>query len=779
MNQEVPLSLPSRFALDREIGRGGMAVVYRAHDNHLGRHVAIKVLSSDLSSAVESERFQREIALMAKLVHPGIVALFDSGETDGRLFYVMPLVTGETLRTLLARKRRINAPEAAALGADIAEALAYAHGMGIVHRDVKPENVFTVGSRAMLADFGIARLVAERAAAGDNLTTAGMVLGTVAYMSPEQATGEPDLDGRSDLYSLGCMLYELLTGAPPFAGPTDMSILAKHMTEAPRPPSQQEGLPPSALDAIVLQLLAKVPEDLPAHAGDVARHLRAASQHPSTTVPVAAPADPLSAETVEVRSLDYPNGDRECEPVAMAVGRAVASSLRALPGMRVAVDEAALDGDAAGRPTSGAATVITGSVRRSGQRLRVTMHVSGIDGTPRWTENADGNIDDLFALEDAVSDSVVRHFRGQLTRRDDSPGTGHGGTASRGATTRTAETSEADQLVAQGLRAFNQFGPSGGAAARSYLEESKAYFTRALAIDPHHARGLCALGNWYSVAAVNGIGPAAEYLARGRELIFQALAADDRCAEVHCSMGKIALYADDDFQSAARHIRRAAELDPTEPEALRLLSIVHKILGRADDAVNAARAATSRVPDSAPLWNALGDALLAAGRNAEAVDALTRAIGLLPGYGPALERLELARLRLGEVELALEVRSSRMRLSGQRDRAELIDRECQTIGAPEAIRRDVRRELDRLLQQAETTDPFLHHFRRTVADRIVGAHAELGEWREAMDWVERAYERRPGRLRRMLADLPVDYRGLAIDPRYARLLRVAGMEDLI
>ena len=280
------------------------------------------------------------------------------------------------------------------------------------------------------------------------------------------------------------------------------------------------------------------------------------------------------------------------------------------------------------------------------------------------------------------------------------------------------------------------------------------------------------------MAAISGVGPREEFLARGRELIFSALAADDRCAEVHCSMGKIALYHDDDFHAAARHIRRANELDPSEPEALRLLSIVYKILGRAEDAVTAARGATERAPDAPALWNVVGDALLAAGRNAEAVDALKRAISLLPGYGPALERLELARARLGEFDLALEIRSSRIRVAGQHERADLLDQESQRVGAAEAIRRDVRRELERLLQQAEKTDPFLDQ-RRNVADRIVSGHAELGEWSQAMDWVERAYERRPGRLRRMLADLPVDYRGLAVDPRYARLMRVAGMEGLI
>ena len=289
------LGLPSRFQIDGEIGRGGMAVVYRAHDTHLGRFVAIKVLAPESSHAVGAERFQREIALMARLVHPGIVALFDSGVADGRLYYVMPLVAGETLRARLARERRLLPQDAASLCADIAEALACAHGMGIVHRDVKPENVFNVGGRAVLADFGIARLVEERPAlasekATGELTTSGMVVGTLSYMSPEQASGETHIDGRSDLYSLGCVLYELITGAPPFVAPTPMAIIGKHLTEIPTPPSARGVAVSPELDAVVLRLLAKALADRPATAADVARMLRALSQSPASYQPRPGPS---------------------------------------------------------------------------------------------------------------------------------------------------------------------------------------------------------------------------------------------------------------------------------------------------------------------------------------------------------------------------------------------------------------------------------------------------------------------------------------------------------
>jgi tetratricopeptide (TPR) repeat protein len=622
--------------MDREIGRGGMAVVYSAHDHHLDRPVAIKVLAEELSNAVGAERFQREIALMAKLVHPGIVALFDSGEADGRLFYVMPLVAGETLRGRLIRDRRMAMQDVAAWGADIADALAYAHGLGIVHRDVKPENIFTIAGRAVLSDFGIARVLglAEQSVA---LTTAGAVIGTVSYMSPEQASGDIELDGNADLYSLGCVLYELLTGAPPFVGRTAFVVLAKHLTELPRPLKDHDVAISPAMEAIVMQLLEKKPKDRPTGAAEVARALRGVLH--------------TGAGTAE------------------AVGRNAASSESPL--------------------------------------------------TP------------------------------------------------------------ADELTNRGRQAWRQ-GVPGGTGARLALEEARAYFERALAMEPNNARALAGLSNYQTVMAVRGFKDREEGFALGREFIFKALAADDKCADVYMSLGVMALYFDDDFRAAARHFRRALELDPNEPEGLGFQSIVLKILGRTDEAVEMARAATVRAPDAPTPWNVLGDVLIAAGREAEAVDALKKATSIKAGYGPALERLELAYYRTGEHDRALETRASRIRLGGHNERADILEREAAELGFPEARLRDVRRELERLLSDAENSDPFVEGVSsRSPADCIIIAYAELGEWSKAMDWIERAYQRRPGRLRRMLTDHPYDHHGLAADPRYARLLRVAGLEELL
>ena len=631
-----PIALPDRFTLQGEIARGGMAVVYRAHDRHLDRPVAIKVLRAELYDTIGLQRFRREIGVMANLVHPGIVALFDSGETDGHIYYVMPLVRGDPRRERLRRAPRLPMRDAASFGADVAEALAYAHGRGIIHRDVKPENIFVVEERGMLADFGIARPVDASSLVVSEHTGSGIVVGTATYMSPEQATGDPALDERTDLYSLGCVLFELVAGEPPFTARSDLAVLAKHVAEAPRALRSLDSEVSEELDALVMRLLAKSANDRPATSGEVATALR---------------------------------------------------------------------------------------------RVATTATVSVVSGP-------------MAAIP-------------------------------------AAKPSRVDGLVDKAVTAMH-LASTGGKDGRRHLDEAKAYLDGASAIDARDARVLAGLGRWHVVYGMAGHGDRDVSIATGRRLLHAALVADESLAEVHATLGKLALFVDDDFRAAERAARRAVELAPKDPEGLRFLSVIEKIIGRLGDSIATATRATAVAPDLPHLWNALGDALLAAGRNAEAVNALRRAISLQGGYAPALERLEVARVRLGEMAFAVELRVSRLRIGGRNDRAAVLERDAAAIGPDEARRRDCQRELDEMLGEAQTSDPFAEYFLgRNLGDRIVNAYAELGQWHDAMSWVERAYERRPGRLRRILTDQLFDRRGLAVDARYARLLRVAGLEELL
>src|SRR5215472_2019009 len=226
-------SLGGRYAIDREIGRGGMATVYVARDVRHDRRVALKVLNPELGALLGVDRFIAEIKVTAKLQHPNLVPLFDSGEADGQLYYVMPFIEGESLRSRLTRERQLSVDDAVRIAMGAASALDYAHRHGIVHRDLKPENILLHEGQALVADFGIALAVAS--AGGSRMTETGLSLGTPHYMSPEQAMGERELTARSDVYALGAVLYEMLVGEPPFTGATAQAIVAKVVTEAPRP----------------------------------------------------------------------------------------------------------------------------------------------------------------------------------------------------------------------------------------------------------------------------------------------------------------------------------------------------------------------------------------------------------------------------------------------------------------------------------------------------------------------------------------------------------------
>src|SRR5262245_47754879 len=225
-------ALASRYRVERELGRGGMATVFLAEDLRHRRGVAIKVLDPEIAAAIGPDRFLREIETVAKLTHPHILPLHDSGVADGLFFYVMPYVGGESLQERLAREKQLSVDEALRIAGEVADALGHAHGRGVIHRDVKPGNILLEGGHAVVADFGIAKATVP---GGRKLTTSRVTVGTPVYSSPEQVAGSRELDGRSDLYSLGCVLYEMLAGVPPFTGPTEESMVFQHLNVTPRP----------------------------------------------------------------------------------------------------------------------------------------------------------------------------------------------------------------------------------------------------------------------------------------------------------------------------------------------------------------------------------------------------------------------------------------------------------------------------------------------------------------------------------------------------------------
>ncbi|MEP7064783.1 MAG: serine/threonine-protein kinase [Gemmatimonadota bacterium] len=290
---DITTALGDRYVIEREIGAGGMAVVYLARDRKLDREVALKVLRPELGAVLGSERFLTEIKISARLDHPHILTLIDSGEADGLLYYVLPFVRGESLRAKLDRERQLGLEEALTITKQVASALDYAHRQGLVHRDIKPENILIQEGEAMLTDFGIALAVKE--AGGNRLTQTGLSLGTPQYMSPEQATGDRGIDARSDVYSLASVLYEMLAGEPPVTGASAQSMIAKLMTEKPTHLRVLRDTVPQSIDDAVARALAKTPADRFASAGDFSRALEVRSR-----VETPSPATPATASPATV-----------------------------------------------------------------------------------------------------------------------------------------------------------------------------------------------------------------------------------------------------------------------------------------------------------------------------------------------------------------------------------------------------------------------------------------------------------------------------------------------
>jgi formylglycine-generating enzyme required for sulfatase activity/dienelactone hydrolase len=281
---QLTAALVDRYAIERELGRGGMAIVYLATDRKLGRPVALKVLRPELAASLGPERFLREIEIAARLTHPNILPLHDCGDAGGLLYYTMPYLEGESLRNRLSREGQLPIEEALQITREVAEALAYAHEQGVIHRDIKPENILLQDGHALVADFGIARAVS--AAETDSLTETGLAIGTPVYMSPEQGAGNPTIDGRSDLYSLGCVLYEMLGGETPYLGSTPQAVIAKKLSDPiPRVSVIRETVPPT-VEAALVKALAKMPVD---------RFLTARHFAHALTIPTPVPSAPQPA----------------------------------------------------------------------------------------------------------------------------------------------------------------------------------------------------------------------------------------------------------------------------------------------------------------------------------------------------------------------------------------------------------------------------------------------------------------------------------------------------
>jgi eukaryotic-like serine/threonine-protein kinase len=670
LEARLAAALADRYRLEGELGEGGMAIVYVAEDLRHHRKVAVKVLRPELAPASGGERFLREIEIAARLRHPHILPLYDSGEADGLLYYVMPLVEGESLRARLQRERQLPIDDALRYAREVADALSYAHAHGVVHRDIKPENILIESGHAVVADFGIAKAVA--AAGATTLTGTGIAIGTPSYMSPEQAAGGSDVDGRSDLYSLACVLYEMLAGQPPFSGATTETLVRQHIMTPPPPVTQFRPAVPAAVSDALMRAMAKAPADRFNPVGQFS----AALDHSHVTTaavpvsrrralwPIAAgvvvvlalgggawsllgrrgtsATEGASPRTIAVLPFENLSGDSSIAPLILGMHAEMITQLTKLGGLTVTSRSSALqyrgsrktEREIAGE--LGVATLLTGSAQRSGDQVRFAVSLADAPrGKELWAESYDRpyTAATVFAVQGDIARQVASALRVKLSDQQERQ-------VARVATSNLG----ALDLYYRALALWDSRGaPDPDALMVRNLE-------RAVALDSGFVAAWSLLAqarSWRVRASITtDTLPAWHATRRTRELAPGSL-------EAALAAGYYRYYAQSDFKGALRELGAADSLAPNSSELLQVMALIQRRLGHWDEAISLLRRASTVDPRNADVLTNLGETYGYVGRAQEALDALDRSLAMAPtGYKTIVTKIFVLQATLGDTARA-------------------------------------------------------------------------------------------------------------------------------
>ena len=764
LRERLQAALGTHYALERELGGGGMARVFLAEETALGRAVVVKVLASDVAHELSAERFAREIRVSARLQHPNIIPVLTAGVTaaGGVPYYTMPYVDGESLRVRLARLAPgevLPFTDAVSVLRDVARALAYAHERGVVHRDVKPENVLLARDAAVVADFGIAKAVeAARAGATTSvgataLTQAGTALGTPAYMAPEQAAGE-EVDHRTDVYAWGLIAYEVLAGAHPFAEKRSAhALIVAHLTEAPALLRDRRPDLPASLEALVMRCLSKDPADRPRNAREVVDAIGALARPDTIAGASSAPVrdTPGTAggrRSVAVLPLANTSGDAENEHFSDGLTDELIGVLSQVESLAVTgrTSSFALKGKGLSvrdvADTLRVANVLEGSVRRAGDRLKVRVQLVNADGGVLWSDAYDRRLTDVFAVQEEIAQAVVRSLEGHLS-------------APRGPLVRapTADLTAYDlYLQATSLRRR---------ITVDDLRRAAACFEQAVARDPSYARAYAGLSHTHFLLAVlAGRSPGGE-VAHARASAVKALALDPSRAEGHWALAQVLFVHDWDWAAAAAEFEGALALDPGSIDARHLYAIFLLCQGRLAEAEAQLVRSLAAEPLLPEVHNTLGRVYLAAGQPDRAIQAFGEALALSPAFFYARAARGHAYVQQGRCGDALAEFMGAAATGGASGAAHLA------YGYAACGRREEAVAVLRALLAGDghrSAPPF----------QVAAAYAGLHDPDAAFDWLERACAERDLHV----AGLNVHpaFAPLRSDPRFGRLLRRMGLE---
>jgi serine/threonine-protein kinase len=716
--------LRDRYTIENELGHGGMAIVYLATDLKHQRSVAIKVLRPELSATLATQRFQREIRISGRLQHPHILGMFDSGVVDGQLYYVMPYVEGETLRERLRRELQLPVSEAIDITCEIAEALGYAHAKGVVHRDVKPENILLSSQHALIADFGVARAVAV--ATEHETISQGLAIGTPAYMSPEQATADDRVDGRSDIYGLACVLYEMLVGEPPFTGPNSRTVLARHAVEPVKKIVTVRPAVPLALEAVVLKALEKNPVDRFEKAEQFADSLRKAIQsgvgfqsEQSAHIETPVPHTPKAAYKHSVAVLPFKNvgANSEKEYFSDGITEELISALGRVPGLQVASRSSAFfyKGKDFSLPEIGQAlgvdTVLEGSVRWSGEELRVTAELNDVaHGCSVWSGSFGRKLRDVFSIQEEITSAIVTELR--LT-------VGDPGTAAMPAT--STRSPEAYQLYLRGRYCWNQRTPEG-------FQRALHFFAESIKSDPNYAFAHSGMADVYIALSQFQFAPPQAVMQKAEDAAHKAISLQESVAEAHLSLAHIHEVFHWNWREAEKEYLRALELDPKHARAHAWYADYLMAMVRTEESFRWMERAKNLEPLSVPL-DFIGATLLYRSRRFdEAFASYKRIIQTEPSYYGAYVFLGFASTNEAHAREAVEILRRAIGAMGPLTGFQASLGCCLT----RAGQRDEALEIAQKLLAKTTTEYVAPAY-------FVILYATLGDKDAAFEWLEKAY----------------------------------------
>ena len=742
-------AVAERYTIESELGRGGMATVYRAWDRKHERPVAVKVLRRDIAAVLGPERFLREIRLAAALQHPHILPLHDSGAANDYLYYVMPYVEGESLRQRLERERQLPVEEALRVAVEVADALSHAHSRGIVHRDIKPENILLAADHAVVADFGIARAI--DVAGGDKLTQTGITLGTPAYMSPEQAAGDPQTDGRSDLYSLGCVLYEMLAGAPPFTGHSAQAILVKHLTE-PAPHLTHLRDVAISLEQVIRRCLAKAAADRFTTAVELRQALEAAREAkpgPPVRPPFPRPrpvlvwpavalvltgavylanrgaarpggAAPASARTrLAVLPLVNMSADPRNDYFTDGMTEELISTLSQIGGVRVIAGTSVLpyrdqrkSVAEIGRELS-VGSVLEGSVRKTGDRVRITAQLIDVATQEHvWSAEYDRSLHDVFAIQSDVARRVADALQSRLTGDDGR------------AAVPTTSLAAYDSYLRGLYYAQKVVDPASEQATR---DSAILMLERAVQNDPRFALGYAVLARQYARKYFTSSADK-RLEQRGFVAVEKALALDPHLAQAYHARALLAWTLANGFphEQAVRDLRRALELNPSLAEAHYDLARVYLHIGLLKKAREEARATELLDPATTSRTRPrIGLIDWSDGAYTAALAGLENAPGWEPDLAQVLHRLG----RTGEAFALLD---SVLRATPPEALGPDAYGVYALLLASRGDRAGAQGYIERAIARGEGRSHF-HHAEYAIA----AAYAQMGDRARALEWLRR------------------------------------------